>query len=140
MKVVRFPLKPGVKYYTRGGEAVRIYATDAGGAYPVHGAYKKGDDRWEQMKWSEKGTACTYTGLKEMNITHEEWIPQDKELVWCWNGSYEFFRYVKFYDAKNASTFDGETGERYSSKWDNYAPFEGEWPQWAKDAYKRLKD
>jgi hypothetical protein len=140
MKVVRFPLKPGVKYYTRSGEAVRIYATDAGGTYPVHGAVFNSEiEEWVLMSFTSEGRIATVGASKE-DIVSEEWVPRDKELVWCWNGSYEFFRYVKFYDAKNASTFDGETGERYSSKWDNYAPFEGEWPQWAKDAYKRLKD
>jgi len=44
------------KYRTRDGNVVRIYATDAGGQWPIHGAVK--DDRylvWIAKSWSEKG-------------------------------------------------------------------------------------
>ena len=44
------------KYRTRAGQEVRIYATDAGGQWPIHGAVK--DDRylvWIAKSWSEKG-------------------------------------------------------------------------------------
>jgi hypothetical protein len=41
-------------YRTRDGREVRIYATDAGGLFPVHGAILC-DDLWIGMKWTEEG-------------------------------------------------------------------------------------
>ncbi len=38
-------------YCTRGGQEVRIYATDAGGLFPVHGAIFQ-DGTWHGMKWT----------------------------------------------------------------------------------------
>lgn len=44
------------KYETRDGRAVRIYATDAGGKYPVHGAiWSDEEDGWESEAWTEEG-------------------------------------------------------------------------------------
>jgi len=42
------------KVQTRDGREVRIYATDAGGDYPVHGARRCGDE-WEPETWTQKG-------------------------------------------------------------------------------------
>ena len=38
------------QYRTRDGREVRIYATDASGSYPVHGAVKDGDI-WVEYSW-----------------------------------------------------------------------------------------
>ena len=46
-------------YCTRGGQQVRIYATDAGGLFPVHGAILN-DGMWNGMKWTADGH--TYVG------------------------------------------------------------------------------
>jgi hypothetical protein len=43
------------QYKTRDGREVRIYATDAGGLYPVHGAIKR-DDGWSMDSWTSQGT------------------------------------------------------------------------------------
>lgn len=40
---------------TRGGFPVRIYATDAGGQYPIHGAYLDRDDIWVTNCWAAGG-------------------------------------------------------------------------------------
>lgn len=40
---------------TRNGYEARIYATDGGGATPIHGAVK-GDDRWWARQWAADGT------------------------------------------------------------------------------------
>ena len=38
------------------GTPVRIYATDGGGVYPVHGAvFSEVDNRWIQERWTPKG-------------------------------------------------------------------------------------
>ena len=42
------------KYKTRDGKEVRIYALDAGGHYPVHGAIKVYDN-WENESWTDAG-------------------------------------------------------------------------------------
>lgn len=43
------------KYRTRDGREVRIYATDAGGKQPVHGAYLSKEGAWKVTYWKEEG-------------------------------------------------------------------------------------
>ena len=137
---LRLPIEVAKKYYMEAETEVRIYATDAGGNYPIHGAYKKRDGSWEQIEWDEQGAVCGYTEIKERSITHEEWVPEDKELVWCWDDDTEFGRILKFYDAVNCATYNANNGRRNASGFDHYAPFEGEYPEWAKKAIKKLED
>lgn len=73
-------------------------------------------------------------------------LPQDKDLVWCWDDKYKTCRCAYFYDAKNRRVFDF-FGNRNGSSYDNYevipknskglwdAPFE-----WANEAVKHLED
>jgi len=42
------------QYKTRDGQEVRIYATDGGGSYPVHGAIKRSDG-WISASWGSSG-------------------------------------------------------------------------------------
>lgn len=42
-------------YRTRDGREVRIYTTDAGGIYPVHGAFKDPDGEWALEAWTLSG-------------------------------------------------------------------------------------
>lgn len=42
-------------YQTANGRDVRIYATDAGGQFPVHGASLE-DDQWFPRVWAKDGT------------------------------------------------------------------------------------
>jgi hypothetical protein len=44
----------GKKYKTRDGQDVRLYCTDAGGKYSVHGAINNGGD-WVVVCWTESG-------------------------------------------------------------------------------------
>lgn len=67
------------------------------------------------------------------------WKPEDKQLIWAWNDHVLYRRILTFYDSKNKCCFDGN-GERDGNYYDNYAPFEGEWPQWAKNALEELED
>ena len=56
----------------------------------------------------------------------------DGQLVWCWDNDDTHVRTLRFYDVKNKCTyqFDGtEDGHDY----DNYEPFEGNYPDWAKN-------
>ena len=141
MKIpVRFPLKPGKTYYTRDEREVRVYATDGCGKFPIHGAFRKGKDiGWEMDIWSETGRAVPEY-LDDLDIVYEEWVPQDKALVWCWDNHSNFEKTLRFYDAINKKTFRGSNGTRNGCKYDNYAPYIGEPPEWAKEALRELKD
>lgn len=37
------------------GTIVKIYNTNAGGEYPIHGAYNAGDDEWILACWTKEG-------------------------------------------------------------------------------------
>ena len=140
MKIpVKFPIEVGKKYYMENGGEVRIYATDAGGVFRIHGAYKTMKGNWRQIMWDGQGVVCGYVEIKERNITHEEWTPSDKELVWCWDDDFTTGRILGFYDAVNQCIFT-MVGKRDGDEYVRYAPFEGEYPEWAKEAYKKLQD
>ena len=62
----------------------------------------------------------------------------DGQLVWCWDNDDTHVRILRFYDVKHKCTyqFDGtEDGHDY----DNYAPFEGNYPDWALEAFQTLE-
>lgn len=60
------------------------------------------------------------------------------QLVWAWDNSYTHSRLLFFYNTKIQKTFP--ITESYNSlSYENYAPFEGNWPDWALEAYKTLK-
>ena len=62
----------------------------------------------------------------------------DGQLVWCWDTFSTHSRVVRFYDAKNKRTyqFDGTKGGNHYNK---YAPFEGNYPDWALEAFQTLE-
>ena len=62
----------------------------------------------------------------------------DGQLVWCWDNDDTHIRYLKFYDAKNECTYQCD-GNRYGSVFDNYEPFEGNYPDWALEAFQTLE-
>ena len=75
---------------------------------------------WKQLK------VCEKTGFF------------DGQLVWCWDNDDTHVRTLRFYDVKNKCTyqFDGtEDGHNY----DNYEPFEGNYPDWALEAFQTLE-
>lgn len=67
------------------------------------------------------------------------WKPKDKELVWASDDDAICMKSLVFYDDENNCTFTGK-GYRDGAEYDNYAPFEGELPEWAKDALEKLED
>ena len=67
------------------------------------------------------------------------WKPKNKELIWAWDKDSSCRRVLLFYDAKNNCCFSNN-GKNDGPEYDHYAPFEGEWPQWAKDALVYLED
>lgn len=64
------------KYQTKSGSEVRLYAIDAGGEYPVHGAVKSGEE-WISMTWDSTGNFAAYTNsdcsLVEVPETKSFW-------------------------------------------------------------------
>ena len=62
----------------------------------------------------------------------------DGQLVWCWDNDEIHSRYLRFYDVKNKSTFY-YNGTRNGTRFDNYEPFEGNYPDWALEAFQTLE-
>ena len=62
----------------------------------------------------------------------------DGQLVWCWDNNDTHVKCLKFYDAKHECTYQFD-GNRYGSVFDNYEPFEGNYPDWALEAFKTLE-
>ena len=62
----------------------------------------------------------------------------DGQLVWCWEDDDTHSRVLRFYEVKRKGTykFDGtQDGHTY----DNYEPFEGNYPDWALEAFQTLE-
>jgi hypothetical protein len=70
-------------YTTLRGMPVRIYATDAGGLFPVHGAIFN-DGIWNGMKWTEEGKTHFTTTSCMVNTVDDlaEVKPRIKRTVW----------------------------------------------------------
>ena len=60
------------------------------------------------------------------------------QLVWCWDNYDSHSRMLKFYDAKNKCTYMFD-GIKNGSYYDNYEPFEGNYPDWALEAFQTLE-
>jgi len=65
------------KYRTRDGREVRIYATDGGDDFPVHGAIKDRDDAvWRNYSWHSNGFGV----YSDLNLIEAR--PRHKRTVW----------------------------------------------------------
>ena len=62
----------------------------------------------------------------------------DGQLVWCWSNDDTHSKTLKFYDVKNKCTYD-YSGKRGGFSYVNYAPFEGNYPDWALEAFQTLE-
>ena len=62
----------------------------------------------------------------------------DGQLVWCWDNNDTYIRYLKFYDAKNECVYKFN-GNRNGIFYHNYKPFEGNYPDWALEAFQTLE-
>ena len=62
----------------------------------------------------------------------------DGQLVWCWSHAETHSRHLKFYDTKNKCTYS-YNGDRDGCDYDNYEPFEGNYPDWALEAFQTLE-
>ena len=59
----------------------------------------------------------------------------DGQLVWCWDNEDTHCRDLKFYDAKNECVYQFN-GNRNGIFFHNYKPFEGNYPDWALEAFQ----
>ena len=62
----------------------------------------------------------------------------DGQLVWCWQNNYTHKRDLKFYNVKNKCTYQFD-GSKIGSYYHNYEPFEGNYPEWALEAFQTLE-
>lgn len=56
----------GKEYTTKGGHRARIYATDGGGKYPIHGAIQDDGGEWLLARWAADGV---HTGHLRWSLT-----------------------------------------------------------------------
>lgn len=66
-------------YETQDGNQVRIYCIDAGGEYPVHGAYQVEDGKWKCEHWTADGL---FRANKEYHLDLRVVKPRIKRTVW----------------------------------------------------------
>ena len=62
----------------------------------------------------------------------------DGQLVWCWENEFTHSKHLRFYDSKNKCAYD-YSGNRGGFSYDNYEPFEGNYPDWALKAFQTLE-
>lgn len=76
------------QYQTKCGYEVRIYATDAGGYYPIHGAYFF-DGQWVQCQWSKSGGHSYNPDLNlvevKPRIQREYWVNVYHDCISPWD-------------------------------------------------------
>ena len=62
----------------------------------------------------------------------------DGQLVWCWDEHLTHIRHLGFYDVKNKCAY-GYSGNKGGFSYNNYEPFEGNYPGWALEAFQTLE-
>ena len=62
----------------------------------------------------------------------------DGQLVWCWDNDDTHVRTLRFYDVKYKCTYQFD-GTKDGHDYDNYEPFEGNYPDWALEAFQTLE-
>ena len=62
----------------------------------------------------------------------------DGQLVWCWDNDETHSRHLRFYDVRNRCAFYDD-GNRNGYSYKNYEPFEGNYPDWALEAFQTLE-
>ena len=62
----------------------------------------------------------------------------DGQLIWCWDNDETHSRHLRFYDVRNKCAFYDD-GKRNGYSYKNYEPFEGNYPDWALEAFQTLE-
>lgn len=74
-------------HVTASGLPVRVYATDCGGSYPIHGAIFR-DGKWQPRSWDANGTYLPgeyedYFDLRDRPMTYNEAMEALNEAVYA---------------------------------------------------------
>ena len=62
----------------------------------------------------------------------------DGQLVWCWEDDDTHSKHLRFYDSKTKCVYD-YSGNRGGFRYKNYESFEGNYPDWALEAFQTLE-
>ena len=81
---------------------------------------------------------CTDTRFWQQLDVCEETGFFNGQLVWCWEDDDTHTRILRFYEAKHKGTYQFD-GTRCGTRFNNYEPFEGNYPDWALEAFQTLK-
>ena len=110
---------------------VKFTALQTGEVVMTNGCYNVGYkcDDWRKhtdtKQWQQLDI-CKKTGLF------------DGQLVWCWDNDDTHVRQLRFYDVKYKCTYQAD-GTKDGGLYDNYEPFEGNYSDWALEAFQTLK-
>jgi hypothetical protein len=125
------------------------------GQYPIY-CLSKVDSKIVKFTSSNKGFVVKQGNEYEVGYESNDWAEHtnsknwqqldvcpetgfyDGQLVWAWDEEETHQRSLNFYDAKNTCTYSCD-GDRDGSIYDNYEPYEGNWPSWALEAFKTLE-
>ena len=125
---IKYPIYCKLKDYSlvvkfkglRQGKTVVNNTFNNVGAKSTTWASHTDSDAWQQLE------VCPVTGFF------------DGQLVWCWDNDDTHSRELKFYDVKNQCTYTFN-GKNNGCGYDNYEPFEGNYPDWALEAFQTLE-
>jgi len=123
--------------------------------YPIY-CLSKGTEEIVRFTGLQEGIVVKQGDLDDVGYDYNKWVAHtntnvwqqldvcpktgfyDGQLVWCWDDNYTHERRLKFYDTKKETTFY-YNGERCGIYYHKYEPYEGNWPEWALEAFKTLE-
>ena len=110
---------------------VKLTASDEGWVIVNNKNHNRGEFR---KTWSDYNKSDVW---QRLDVCEETGF-FDGQLVWCWDNDDTHVRALRFYDAKHkvAYMFDGN---RDGYSFGNYEPFEGNYPDWALEAFQTLE-
>ena len=88
----------------------------------------------ESFTWQNHSETITW---QQLDVCEETGF-FDGQLVWCWDNVHTHSRMLRFYDVKNKCTYQYD-GNRCGIRFNNYKPFEGNYPDWALEAFQTLE-
>ena len=121
-------ISPGKIYRTRDGHKVRIYATNAGGSFPVHGAILHANGKWHHCTFTARGYYSSYTNPKDIISKWGPEIRVDWKVLPAWanyvsqdnNGKWYWFTDKPSFDKKiwdAPGSYRGCIPPTYSVNW-----------------------
>lgn len=98
-------IEAGKEYLTRDGNRARIYATDGGVIFPVHGAIYEDGEGWDLASWTDTGKIQNSSSTSGYDIISEapKTIAVDCWL-WVFDGRFPLTMDKPWEDADTAGT------------------------------------